>query len=434
MNNQYSTGGILARLGGYLLLWLLAGVLIGEVFLALLVGTLLFILWNVREFSRLANWLWHSPQLSSRQTGNSWDHLYYGIGKLLKQNRRRRRQLVSSLGEFREGADALPDGAVVFGYDHSIVWCNRQAQLLLGLRWPFDKGQRLDNLIRHPDFTTYLGHRDFEQTLEMASPTNEQQLLEYRIIPYGIEQFLLVARDITRLHQLEEMRRDFVANVSHEMKTPLTVLQGYLEILNDSEELQVPHLKKASGVMQQQTRRMERLLEQLLALSRIEYASQIDYGQTVAMSTLVESLQQDARGLIGERPLTIEFDIAPAILVYGDEGQLHSACSNLISNAIRYTPDGGEIKVCWSLHPQGVEFSVTDNGEGIADEHLLRLTERFYRVDKSRSSQTGGTGLGLAIVKHVLTNHQSKLNIRSELKQGSDFRFVLPSARLVQKD
>ena len=334
------------------------------------------------------------------------------------------------LGEFREGADALPDGAVVFQDDHSIVWCNRQAQLLLGLRWPADKSQRLDNLIRHPDFAAYLHQRDFEHTLELSAPLNEHLLLEFRIIPYGIEQYLLVARDITRLHQLEQMRRDFVANVSHELKTPLTVLQGYLEILAESEEMQQPRWHKANQVMQQQTRRMESMLEQLLTLSRIEYAGDVEGSRPVDMSAMIDGLSHDAGVLSANRELSVSFEVEPSVFVYGDEGQLHSACINLLSNAIRYTPDGGHIRVVWRPVELGVEFSVTDDGEGIAAEHLLRLTERFYRVDKSRSSQTGGTGLGLAIVKHVLTNHQTQLNIDSTPRKGSCFSFVIPQARI----
>jgi two-component system phosphate regulon sensor histidine kinase PhoR len=348
----------------------------------------------------------------------------------VRGNRRRRRQLINNLGEFRQGADALPDGVVMYNQHNNILWCNSQARVLLGLKWPMDQGQRLDNLIRYPQFSQYLAARVYDQVILIPSPANEEILLENRIIEYGQDQYLLVSRDVTRLNQLEEMRREFVANVSHELKTPLTVLQGYLELLDDGQSPQ-KSTNRAVKAMRTQTTRMQSMVEQLLALSKLEFANMASKHIVVNMSEQMDMLESDAISLIGQRDMTIKFDIEKGLDVYGDETQIYSACANLVTNAIRYCPDGSSVWVTWHHHPHGAQFMVRDNGEGIEPIHLNRLTERFYRIEQSRSSASGGTGLGLAIVKHVLRNHQSNLTIKSTLGKGSRFSFVIVNERIV---
>ncbi|MGL4448810.1 MAG: phosphate regulon sensor histidine kinase PhoR, partial [Shewanella sp.] len=328
------------------------------------------------------------------------------------------------LARFRQGAEALPDAAVVLDSEHNILWCNKLAQLILGFVWPQDNGQRIDNLIRHPDFSSYIKNSQFKEPLELPSPVSDKRLLEIRIMPYGDRQLLLIARDITRIRQLEGMRKEFVANVSHELKTPLTVLQGYLEMMQSMAEPDSMNAKPLA-LMQQQTLRMQSMVEQLLMLSRIEDAADINLENTVDMTQLMDVLKEEAEAM-AQGNYQLMFYCEPGLHSHGSELQLRSACSNLISNAIRYTEPGGTITVQWRSVAGGGRFSVTDTGEGIAPQHIGRLTERFYRVDSARSRQTGGSGLGLAIVKHALNHHHSELKVSSELGKGSTFSFVIP--------
>jgi two-component system phosphate regulon sensor histidine kinase PhoR len=421
---------IAAKLSGFYLLLVVVGLLSSQLLFVLLIGTLLLLIINLKEFHKLVIWVWQSPQKKYQSNNSSWDNIYYGVDSIVRGNRRRRRQLINSLGEFRQGADALPDGVVMYNQHNNILWCNSQARVLLGLKWPMDQGQRLDNLIRYPQFSQYLAAREYDQVILIPSPANEEILLENRIIEYGQDQYLLVSRDVTRLNQLEEMRREFVANVSHELKTPLTVLQGYLELLDDGEPLQ-KSTNRAVKSMRTQTTRMQSMVEQLLALSKLEFANMASKHIVVNMREQMDMLESDAISLIGQRDMTIKFDIEKGLDVYGDETQIYSACANLVTNAIRYCPDGSSVWVTWHHHPHGAQFMVRDNGQGIEPIHLNRLTERFYRIEQSRSSASGGTGLGLAIVKHVLRNHQSKLTIKSTLGKGSRFSFVIDNERIV---
>jgi len=400
------------------------GFVVDQLVLVLFIATFAILALNLKQFVSFLNWLWNSPQKRFVSHSSHWDQMYYGVEKIQRANRVRRRQLVNSIGEFRQGADALPDGVTVYNQHNEIIWSNRQARLLLGLKWPIDQGQRLDNLIRHPKFTTYLSLKDFEQVLLLPSPINDEIVLENRIIEYGKDQYLLVTRDITHVHQLEQMRREFVANVSHELKTPLTVLQGYLEMLEQDNS---PAIK----AMEQQSKRMQALVEQLLSLSKIESGATASNTEAVNMAAQMEMLKEDAHNLIGQRRLAIAFNIDQKLDIVGHDTQIFSACSNLVFNAIRYCPEGAKITVAWQHCPQGARFVVKDNGNGIASHHLSRLTERFYRIESSRSSKDGGTGLGLSIVKHVLANHQSTLRIDSRVDIGSTFSFIIKEERVI---
>lgn len=430
MYHAYSGYKLFSRLALYFILALSLGLLLDQILLVLLIASVLLLVWNYRQLFRLSNWLWHDRRLTPPHGRGSWEGVFNGIYRLQGKNRRKVNQLIGLLGRFRQGAEALPDAAVVLDSEHNIVWCNKLAQLMLGLVWPQDSGQRLDNLIRHPDFVGYLHKAQFNTPLELPSPVTERRLLEVRLMSYGDRQLLLIARDITRIRQLEGMRRDFVANVSHELKTPLTVLQGYLEMMESMAE---PDSMQARPLemMQQQTRRMQSMVEQLLALSRIEDATDIDLEQKVHMNQMMEILKDEAQAL-SQGSHDIEFYCEPGLDSHGNELQLRSACSNLIANAIRYSEAGGSISVRWESVPSGAKFSVKDSGIGIAAEHIPRLTERFYRVDSARSRQTGGSGLGLAIVKHALSHHHSELSIISEPGKGSTFSFIIPSHLVVR--
>ncbi len=433
MLQPFSWIKLATRLALFYLPFIVIGLLAESLLLFLLFGTVAHLIWNYGNQKKLADWLWRERSLIPPTGTGSWEMVFNGIFKLQQRHRSRRRELASVIRRFREGAEALPDAAVVFRTDGSIIWCNRLAEDILGFRWPEDSGQHIGNLIRTPSFVDYLNFKDYSEPLEIVSPLKGDKLLEFRIIPYTSGQNMLVARDVTHIRQLEQMRRNFIANVSHELRTPLTVLKGYLEMMEDMGESSGPVWGKAHHVMAEQTTRMDSLVEQLMTLSKIEAAPQVDLNQVVDVPAMLSLIEAEASTLSGEQQHTFEFNVEAGLKVYGDHDQLRSAVSNLVYNAVYYTSEKGCIKVNWYHSLSGAELSVQDNGAGIAPEHLARLTERFYRVDKARSRQTGGSGLGLAIVKHALSHHDCELSIESQLGQGSRFYFTLPKKLIVQK-
>ncbi|OIN06519.1 phosphate regulon sensor histidine kinase PhoR [Oceanisphaera psychrotolerans] len=430
MQLQESSHGLWWRLTLYYLVFSLLGLLVGKVTLGLLVATVLHLLWHYRFQHKLTVWLWRDRSLIPPEGKGSWETIFNGLYRLQQRHRARRRELATLVRRFREGAEALPDAAVVIRRDGSIIWCNKLAQQLLGFRWPDDSGNHIGNLVRVPVFIAYMERGDFREPLELPSPLNEDKLLECRIMPYAEDQALLVVRDVTRLRSLEQMRKSFVANVSHELRTPLTVLKGYLEMLDEPPTPARWH--KAQQVMLEQTQRMDALVNQLMTLTRIEASPNIDTSKIVDIPAMLTMLEHEALALSADKNHEFRFMVDANIKVRGDQEQLRSAISNLVYNAIRHSPAGTRITVEWGLAGHVGRFAVTDNGDGIAPEHISRLTERFYRVDRARSRQTGGSGLGLAIVKHALSHHDSHLDITSKVGEGSCFSFILPERLLVQ--
>ncbi|MGM3161352.1 phosphate regulon sensor histidine kinase PhoR [Dickeya undicola] len=406
---------------------LLLGLIIGYLPWFLLASVLAALCWNFYNQLRLSYWLWVDRSMTPPPGRWSWEPLFYGLYQMQLRNRRRRRELALLIKRFRSGAESLPDAVVITTEEGGIIWCNRLAQHLLSFRWPEDNGQNILNLLRYPEFTQYMQQQDFSRPLTLTLKNSHH--VEFRVMPYSEGQLLMVARDVTQMHQLEGARRNFFANVSHELRTPLTVLQGYLEMMND-ESLDGALQSKALHTMQEQTRRMDGLVRQLLTLSRIEAAAAIDLNEKVDIPLMLRLLKREADTLSQGRH-EIVFRVNEQLQVFGNEEQLRSAVSNLVYNAVNHTPQGTRIEVCWQQTPQGAQFQVSDNGPGIAAEHLPRLTERFYRVDKARSRQTGGSGLGLAIVKHALSHHDSRLEIISEEGAGSRFMFTLPNRLIV---
>ncbi|MBK4784123.1 MAG: phosphate regulon sensor histidine kinase PhoR [Pantoea sp. Pent] len=405
---------VLGLLVGYLPWWLL-----------LAVCSVLF--WHFKNLMRLSHWLWIDCSMTPPTGRGSWEPLFYGLYQMQLRNRRRRRELGNLIKRFRSGAESLPDAVVLTTEEGTIFWCNGLAQQHLGLRWPEDNGQNILNLLRYPEFSRYIRQSDFNKPLTLV--LNNQHHMEFRVMPYSEGQWLMVARDVTQMHQLEGARRNFFANVSHELRTPLTVLQGYLEMMDDA-GMNERTRSKALSTMQEQTRRMDSLVKQLLTLSRIEAAPAIDLKETVDVPTMLLLLQREAETLSQGRH-SIYFHTDPHLKVFGNDEQLRSAISNLVYNAVNHTPEGTRIDISWLRTKQGAEFKVCDNGPGISEEHLPRLTERFYRVDKARSRATGGSGLGLAIVKHALGHHTTRLEISSVPHQETCFRFVLPPRLIV---
>jgi len=382
---------------------------------------LIIIVWQYKQLLALAHWLWHSKAISPPESTGLWGHVFDGLHSKIRKQRKRQKKLTEQIRQYRDGAEALPDGAVILSVDFVILWANSKALNLIGIRYPSDVGQRIDNLIRYPEFVDYLLNRDHQQPCSIPSTINSNIQLEMRLMPYGSEQLLLLVRDISKIYRMENMRRDFVANVSHELKTPLTVVRGYIEMFEMSSDNLNATWQKAFSTMEGQITRMDKLVEQLLQLSNVESAQTHLPVKTVAMSQLIANLVDDAQWLNKEKQHQITCYIDEQVNIVGNESELKSACANLITNAINYTPKQGKITISWQSIKGYAVFSVTDNGIGIKAEHVERLTERFYRVDASRSRDTGGSGLGLAIVKHVLQRHQATLNITSEWGKGSTF-------------
>lgn len=398
------------------------GLIFGHLPWFLLAAVVALLAWHFWNLLRLSWWLWVDRSMTPPPGRGSWEPLLYGLHQMQLRNKKRRKELGSLIKRFRSGAESLPDAVVLTTHEGTIFWCNGLAQQHLGLRWPDDNGQNILNLLRYPEFTRYLTAKEFTRPLTLV--LNNGRHLEFRVMPYSDEQWLLVARDVTQMHQLEGARRNFFANVSHELRTPLTVLQGYLEMMQD-QSLEGPLRDKALGTMREQTSRMEGLVKQLLTLSRIEAAPAMVLNEKIDVPLMLRVVEREAQTL-SQQKQTLQFDVDPSLRVFGNEEQLRSAISNLVYNAVNHTPEGTHITVSWHKTAQGAKFSVADNGPGISAEHIPRLTERFYRVDKARSRQTGGSGLGLAIVKHALSHHEARLDIESRLGKGTTFSFVLP--------
>lgn len=379
--------------------------------------------WHGYNLLKLSDWLWLDRSMLPPPGRGGWEPIFYGIYQLQQRNRKRRRELATLIKRFRSGAESLPDAVVMMTEDGNIFWCNKLAQNLLGFRWPEDNGQHIFNLLRYPDFSRYITHYDFSAPLSIE--LNNGSIVEFRVMPYAEGQLLMVARDVTEKRRLENARRDFFANVSHELRTPLTVLQGYLEVMAD-QEFDNPINNKAVLTMQEQTRRMDGMVKQLLQLSKIEVAAKAEFDTVVDMPVILQMLQQEAIAL-SHNQHTINLNVDENLRVLGNEEQLRSAVSNLVYNAVNHTSEGTNIDINWFKRGDNAFFSVKDNGPGILPEHLPRLTERFYRVDKARSRHTGGSGLGLAIVKHALQHHHSHLEITSKLGVGTEFSFILPA-------
>ncbi|NIF48516.1 phosphate regulon sensor histidine kinase PhoR [Enterobacter sp. Ap-1006] len=398
------------------------GLIFGHLPWFLLAAVTVLLSWHFWNLLRLSWWLWVDRSMTPPPGRGSWEPLLYGLHQMQLRNKKRRKELGNLIKRFRSGAESLPDAVVLTTEEGTIFWCNGLAQQLLGLRWPDDSGQNILNLLRYPEFSQYVAKQQFGRPLTLI--LNNGRHLEFRVMPYADGQWLMVARDVTQMHQLEGARRNFFANVSHELRTPLTVLQGYLEMMQD-QALEGPLRDKALHTMREQTSRMEGLVRQLLTLSRIEAAPTLSMNEKIDVPLMLRVVEREAQTL-SQQKQTLTFNVEPGLQVYGNEEQLRSAISNLVYNAVNHTPAGTHITVTWRRLPHGVAFSVKDTGPGISAEHIPRLTERFYRVDKARSRQTGGSGLGLAIVKHALSHHDARLDIESVPGQGSTFSFILP--------
>ena len=420
------------RIAGLVLAGLMLGFVTGNPALGLLVVVVLYLGWHLYNIHLLIRWLREGRKFQPPEAHGIWNDVFEHIFRLQQRNRKRKRELRRMLKRFHKITVALPDATVELRPDSDqIEWWNDAAAKYLGFEYPRDTGQRISNLLRNPDFVEFLHQHNYDQAIEIPSPVDESITLRIRVIPYSGNRRLIIARDMTRMQKLERMRQDFVANVSHELRSPLTVVSGYLETLIDAQDIGVEFSEQLK-TMQQQTERMNRIVNDLMLLSRLENEIPRADPQAVSVAKLIDSIVDQGSRLSGAAEHTIALDVDDTLCIKGAESELYSAFSNLVFNAIRYTQAGGHITICWKLSDGEAVFSVEDSGAGIAPHHIPRLTERFYRVDTGRSRATGGTGLGLAIVKHVLLRHDAELEIDSEPGTGSCFRCRFPSHRYVE--
>ncbi|WP_426191204.1 phosphate regulon sensor histidine kinase PhoR [Massilia sp. DWR3-1-1] len=410
---------LLMLLGLAGLAWSMAGVVAG---LSVAVLLLLFqILLQLSYLQQLSNWLDDFNSAKLPDGWGAWTDVFSRLYRLRRDDERSQAELTEWLARFRQAMHLLPDGVAIMDDVLFLEWCNPAAERHLGLTLARDKGMRVTNLVRHPDFIDYIVLGRYEQPLTLS--LRDRKLI-VQIIPFENRRQILVTHDATESARIEEMRRDFIANASHELRTPLTVIVGFLEIASTTPDLDVASRQAHLKLMTEQGHRMQRLIEDMLTLSRLE---SVDYPlrpEPVAVKAVIEDVLEEARALSGGQHAISASIEGPDVVGSADE--LRSAFANLASNAVRYTAPGGAVQLRWRDMPEGPQFSVTDTGIGIDQLHIARLTERFYRVDKSRSRETQGTGLGLAIVKHVLLRHRASLSIHSEPGKGSTFTVMFP--------
>jgi two-component system phosphate regulon sensor histidine kinase PhoR len=422
----------LARLAGILLAGLCLGLLFPPLWLWVLFAACLYLGWQLLNLYRLDRWLRLRSQLDPPAIGGIWGDIIAQVVRLHRRKQYHKQRLVQIFRELRRSTAALPDGVIVLSNQYEILWFNRRAARLLGLRRPIDIGLRIDNLIRSPEFVRYLHGDDFAMPLVIRPPLETDLYLALQVVPYGAGQSLLLARDVTRQMRLEAMRKDFVANASHELRTPLTVISGYLDTLADD-----PGIDQAwAGPirdMRTQAQRMNAIITDLLELSRLESTDGEAPRDPIDVPRMLERLHRDALAK-GDRPHHVLLELECEDGLFGAAHEIESAFTNLLVNGLKYTLSEGTVSMRWWSDEEGAYFSVIDTGIGIPAEHIPRLTERFYRVDAGRSRGEGGSGLGLAIVKHALQRHGGWLDVRSVEGKGSTFTCHFPAQRICHFD
>jgi two-component system phosphate regulon sensor histidine kinase PhoR len=418
---------LLAAAGGAI------GGLYGEVWLGLFAAMLVGLVYQLVWLARLDSWL-NGEDLAFLPEGEGvWARVFSRIDYLRQRARRRGKRFKALVKQLRQATRSFPDGVVILNDSREIVVFNQAAGAMLGFKNQ-DRGLRIENLVRNPDFVKYLRAKEQSQAVEIQSPLQPDAWLLCHIVPYGLSQKMLLVRDVTQQHKIEHMRRDFVANASHELRTPLTVITGYLEAIADDPQLSA-ELRAPVDEMQKQSQRMRQLVDELLRLSELEAEPGAVGGTRVDMRAVIETARQEARAL-PDCPATVESVYDSEQGLRGVRKDIQSIVSNLVSNAARYTPPTGKIVIRWWTTEAGAFLSVRDTGRGIASEHIPRLCERFYRVENGREriGGEGGTGLGLAIVRHALLRHGGSLNIESTLGVGSTFTCQFPASRIVAVD
>jgi two-component system phosphate regulon sensor histidine kinase PhoR len=413
------------------LLGFVAAVVIGLLFdvlaWSLALTGITYTLWHYLQLHKLQSWLDRSEVSDPPYGYGIWGAVFDDVYRLQLRQRKSKKRLKSVIRRVQESTSAMRDGVIMLNNYAELEWWNDASGNLLGLKDPEDIGMPITNIVREPDFKAYFDEGKYDTPLELTSPIHQDQVLQIHITLFGKKDRLIVCRDISQIKQLETMRQNFIGNASHELRTPLTVIAGYLETLIEYED-SIPEMwRRPLHQMHKQSDRMQGLIEDLLILSRLENNDNEDSQSTVSIKPLLTGIQGHARALsAGKHTITLECE---DFNIKGNATELSSAFSNLIFNAVKYTPEGGEIEIKWHKNKHRIYLDVVDNGLGIDPIHISRLTERFYRADASRHSETGGSGLGLAIVKHALLRHEGHLEIQSILGKGSTFSCELPLSR-----
>ena len=404
-----------------------AGWFIGGVLWWLAGAGVLYAVLNARAAARQLRWIDDGQGGPPPDASGLWGEVLHRLYQERREAREAAREAAAHVEQYERSVQALPDGIVILDADLHIRWSNAAAQRLIGLRDPEDRGQHIDNLLRRPEFVDYRRRGELDRFVEISAPGAPDDVVMVGLVPFSAGQLLLVCRDVTERVRIDRVRRDFLSNVSHELRTPITVLGGYLEMLQDAAADELPgRWKQPVEAMRQQADRMRHLVEDLLLLSRMESLDRPDPREEVDVDLLAAQVREECQALSGGRAHSIELEVQPGARVSGSASELRAVFSNLARNAVQYTPAGGLVRIEWRVDDDAAWFVVTDEGEGIEPEHLSRLTERFYRVDKGRSREAGGTGLGLAIVKHALAHYDGALEIESEPGRGSRFACRFP--------
>ena len=404
------------------------GWLYGHAGFGLMAAAAVALVWQVRQLLSFDRAMRTGDFDNFRLGEGIWEQIFSRLHYEHEKAARYKKSYRQLLREIQKSTNAMPDGAVILTADNEIVSCNRAAKQLAGFKRKKDRGQRIDNILRDPGLLRVLQDDNPVTNIEMASPVNDGDWLDCRVVPYGADQRLLLLRDVTETRRLRKMRRDFVANASHELRSPLTVISGYLDSLADDESIPETWARPVEQ-MQTQTQRMQQILGEMLELSRLESAGKAKVNELVDVAELLEATRQAFAGHADVA--LIEIAVESQATLTGSSAEIETLIVNLVSNAVRCTPKDGKISLTWRDGDDGADLIVADTGEGISADDIPRLTERFFRVDRGRARQDGGTGLGLAIVKHVLARHDAELIITSELGKGSEFRCHFPSNRVV---
>lgn len=413
----------------------LIGWLAGNIPLAVLVGMAGYLAVNYLQLWRLRNWLKGNPSAIQTEPPESfglWGEVFDGIYKLGRQEQKSRDYLENIISKAQESLSALEIAVIMIDGKGCLDWWNLAGSRLLGFEYPRDQGHPVTNLVRDPGFSKYFHNADYSEPLKLPAPGDNSRTLEFEIALFGEQERLMIVRDVTRLHRMELMREDFVGNVSHELGTPITVIKGYVETIMDNVLDLDEKWRKPLRQMLKQSTRMENIVRDLLMLTALETKEVKRQQKPFNLEELIREIEHDTRQIYQARGHEFTFSCDPKLKIVGDRAELYSALSNLAQNAAKYTPDNGAIRIEAEHTGKGEAFEirVIDNGIGVEAQHVPRLTERFYRVDVSRSSETGGTGLGLAIVKHILMRHDADLHISSESGKGSTFSCRFPAARI----
>ena len=423
---------VLSRLLVATLLGAALGFSTGHTWLGIALALASYLGWELFNLYVFERWLSNRAFLDPPDAGGTWGNVVAQTVRLHRRKRFHKQRMAQLFRELRRSSASMPDGLVLLNTQLEILWFNRAAGQLLNLRRKLDFGLRIDNLLRHPELAQYLHGSQFSSPIVLQPQLAGDRWLSFQAVTYGRDQKLLLVRDVSRQAQVEAMRRDFVANASHELRSPLTVITGYLESFAADPALQ-DDLRPPLEEMRRQAQRMAGIVEDLLTLSQLEATVETVSGQPIDMVGLLATLRKDVlTRSYATRDIRVNVESDARLL--GDARQIESAFSNLVDNAAKYTSATGQITLRWWQDRSGGYFSVTDNGLGIPSEHIPRLTERFYRVDPGRSRATGGSGLGLAIVKHVLQRHDATLEIRSEEGRGSTFTCHFPLRRISARE